>query len=108
MRLLGPVLSLYVIVASASGCEDDKPRCCKPDERPGCCMRYGGTKLNAACPTVCDGMPQPQDPAWRLVEDENGCRVWSSEGSTGPRCGQPPPDAGFATDAFVPFDANSG
>ena len=103
MRPLSPLLALYIAVACLGGCEE-KPKCCKPDERPGCCMYYGGTKTDGVCPRTCDGMPWPNDPAWRLIEDENGCKVWTSEGSTGSRCGQLPEDAGFRADASVASD----
>ncbi len=66
--------------------------CCPPDPAPGCCMKYGGwssTPDDLACGRVCDGMPGPGDPAWHLVKDEHGCDVWSSAGSTGPKCGAP-------------------
>ena len=65
--------------------------CCKADPAPGCCMHYGGWTSGdeLACGETCDGMPNPGDPAWKLVKDEHGCDVWSSAGATGPRCGAP-------------------
>ncbi|GAC1526207.1 MAG: hypothetical protein NVS3B10_24710 [Polyangiales bacterium] len=69
----------------AGGDGADAGSCCPPDPHPGCCMRYGGWN----CAVVCDGIPIPSDPAWRLVKDEHGCDTWSSAGSTGPLCGAP-------------------
>jgi hypothetical protein len=81
------------IDATASGDGRDEGQCCKPDPSPGCCMNYGGwtdgEASGCALKTACDGMPVPSDPAWKLVKDDHGCMVWSSEGATGPRCGMP-------------------
>ena len=61
-------------------------------------MAYGGWTSGdeLACAKTCDGMPNPGDPAWKIVKDEHGCDVWSSAGSAGPRCGAPT-DAGKDT-----------
>jgi hypothetical protein len=66
---------------------DDGGYCCAPDPAPGCCMKYGGWSGSGGCETLCDGMPEPHDPAWHLVQDSHGCQTWSSAGSTGPLCG---------------------
>lgn len=69
--------------------------CCPPSPQPNCCMDYGGAKVDGNCRSLCDGMPRPADPAWRLVNDKYGCPRWSSVGSTGPCCGgEPVPDGG--------------
>ena len=63
--------------------------CCPPDPTPGCCMHYGGYSNGSFnCSSICDGMPEPGDPAWHLTKDSHGCAIWSSTGSTGPLCGQ--------------------
>ncbi|MDP9152567.1 MAG: hypothetical protein M3O36_21800, partial [Myxococcota bacterium] len=83
-------------------------RCCPPDPHPGCCMQYGGWSDTGSCGMTCDGMPEPGDPAWHQVADSHGCAVWSSQGSTGPLCGQAfdaglggPVDAAHDTGACV-------
>jgi hypothetical protein len=53
-------------------------------------MDYGGAETHGACRRVCDGMPIPSDPAWRLIKDEHGCPRWSSEGTTATCCGSKP------------------
>jgi hypothetical protein len=52
-------------------------------------MAYGGARLNNSCSHVCDGMPSPADPAWKLVNDAYGCPRWSSLGHTYGCCGSP-------------------
>jgi hypothetical protein len=69
--------------------------CCPPDPMPGCCMRYGGVKTDRNCESVCDGMPWPYDPAWRIVLDSAGCPRWSSQGAGDRCCGDPSTDAGL-------------
>ena len=74
-------------------------------------MNYGGWSSEAGeagcgIGKVCDGMPNPGDPAWHLVKDDHGCDVWSSAGSTGPRCGAPP-DAGKDTSSDSSSDADA-
>ncbi|MEY4509852.1 MAG: hypothetical protein RLZZ450_1974, partial [Pseudomonadota bacterium] len=64
--------------------------CCPPSPQPNCCMDYGGAQTHGACRRVCDGMPIPSDPAWRLIKDEHGCPRWSSEGTTATCCGSKP------------------
>ena len=70
--------------------------CCPPDERPSCCMAFGGFAY-AGCFTVCDGMSVPTAAGWRLVDDVHGCKVWS-EPLGAKKCGElpEPPDAGDA------------
>ena len=69
--------------------DQEQAACCPPDPSPSCCMHYGGWSGDNApgCAAVCDGMPEPGDPAWHLVKDSHACDVWSSSGSTGPTCG---------------------
>jgi hypothetical protein len=108
------------ILAVLVGCGDDEPtsqreasvdsgtvrndagvECCIPSPAPACCMGFGGAKSHrGTCGKVCDGMPGPSDPAWRLVNDAFGCPTWSSKGSTGRCCGSPPPPP----DASTPHD----
>lgn len=60
---------------------DSGVECCPPSAAPGCCMAFGGAKLSEnACGYVCDGMPMPSDPAWRLVTDAHGCPRWTARG----------------------------
>lgn len=77
--------------------------CCSPDTAPGCCMKYGGSPdTDGQCPAeLCDGMPEPNDPGWKLDKDLNGCPVWTNPKSDfGPgTCGAPPPDSGSETDS---------
>ena len=70
-------------------------------------MHAGGwSETSGGCGEICDGMPVPSDPAWKLVTDDHGCQVWSSAGATGPRCGAPI-DSGFDTRADAPADADA-
>ena len=73
--------------------------CCPPDERPACCMSYGGFAHSDRCFTKCDGMPLPTAAGWRLVDDDYGCKVWS-EPLGAKKCGEvpDPPDAGADAD----------
>lgn len=56
---------------------DGGGQCCPPDPSPGCCMAYGGWSSSGQCfGKECDGMPQPNDPGWKLVKDDHGCSTW--------------------------------
>lgn len=81
----------------SGGAEADK--CCPPASGPACCMDYGGSRKNGACARVCDGMPTPDDPGWKLGTDSEGCPVWTNPndhfrgGTSNPDssyCGGPP------------------
>ncbi len=39
-------------------------------------MQYGGVRRSGSCRFGCDGMPVPDDPAWVLENDDQGCPVW--------------------------------
>ncbi len=63
--------------AEASG--DGGGVCCPADPGPGCCMKYGGWSGDGNCfGQICDGMPVPSDPGWKLVKDDHGCSMWSN------------------------------
>jgi len=82
---------------------DGSVECCPPDDRPNCCMVYGGAKaIGSPCELrVCDGMPVPSDPAWKLVNDPHGCPRWSSKGATLGCCGgEAPVDGGPRSTCF--------
>jgi hypothetical protein len=80
---------------------DGGVKCCPPDPTPGCCMKYGGAEdSNGQCEDVCDGMPNPSDPGWKLTTDSAGCSRWTnSKPDFGPgTCGYPS-DSGSETDS---------
>lgn len=80
--------------ASVKTYGDGGIECCPPSAKPGCCMEYGGANVHG-CNATCDGMPNPADPAWRLLPDPYGCPRWSSKGATLSCCGAAPvPDGG--------------
>ena len=87
--LLG-VLSFAGLHAGCKSEDDSDVKCCEIDPAPSCCMAYGGNERDDGCGTLCDGMPIPSDPAWKIVKDEFGCKKWISEGSKAPCCGSPP------------------
>ncbi len=58
--------------------------CCPIDPRPGCCMRFGG---HGSCGASCDGMPLPDDPGWKIEQDELGCDVWVNHSTKPKLCG---------------------
>src|SRR4051812_30503978 len=89
------ISALFAIAFAASmGCTSSSDgdslagKCC-PITGPACCMGYGGYAGDdgTRCVEDCDGMPRPDDPAWKTVIDDHGCPVLTSEGSAGPRCG---------------------
>jgi len=41
-------------------------------------MHYGGPHGAGGCPDVCDSMPVPTDPSWKLAVDEQGCTGWTN------------------------------
>lgn len=61
----------------ADAAAEDSGACCEPDPAPGCCMSYGGWSEHA-CGRACDGMPESDDPGWKLTTDTHGCRVWTN------------------------------
>lgn len=82
--------------------------CCPADPEPGCCMRYGGWSEHGCADdyAICDGMPVPNDPGWKLEKDTHGCDTWTNphgvwagayNENTDPNtdyCMAPPRDAG--------------
>ncbi len=85
--------------ALADAPSGDGGSCCTPSAHPGCCMAYGGytTSPSTCAAQICDGMPLPDDPEWKLVKDAHGCDVWTNPKGTLVQggCGSaPPPDAG--------------
>lgn len=58
--------------------------CCPIDPAPNCCMRYGG---HGSCGYLCDGMPLPSDPGWKIEQDDLGCDVWVNENAPKDYCG---------------------
>jgi hypothetical protein len=88
---------------------DSGIECCPPSDAPGCCMAYGGAKVSGQCGLLCDGMPWPSDPAWRLVNDRYGCPRWTSSGSHSRCCGAIVGDAAASFSCYEPafsFDAS--
>jgi len=81
---------------------DSGVTCCPPDPSPGCCMKYGGAADSSGeCAAVCDGMPQPSDPGWKLDTDSYGCPIWTNptpDFSAG-TCGNPPPNDDGGSDS---------
>ena len=78
-------------VTPAGGASRSAGRCCPPDPKPGCCMDFGGWVEGDSCGKLhysCDGIPLPNDPAWKLETDEHDCDHWSvTFDRTRPFCG---------------------
>lgn len=68
-------------------------------------MSYGGASQGNLCSQVCDGMPSPGDPGWKLSKDSDGCSVWIPPSNPTSYCGQPPPppDAGACAPSLGPW-----
>lgn len=58
-------------------------------------MAYGGWGSGLSCGKICDGMPQPGDPGWKLIKDDHNCFVWTN----------PKPNGGPGSCGAAPFDA---
>ncbi len=56
---------------------DATTTCCPIDPTPGCCMNFGGTN-KGFCGQICDGIPGPGDPEWKVVKNADGCDVWTN------------------------------
>jgi hypothetical protein len=87
------------LLLTADGADWTKPLpgCCEPSPAPECCMSYGGPSETGRCNEICDAMPPPNNPGWRITFDSKGCAGWEepAEGSYTSCCGCPSePDGG--------------
>src|SRR4051812_41207424 len=71
------VVAVISISSAETACSTNTGACCPPDPMPACCMDYGGWSSSGLCGAkTCDGMPAPNDPGWKLIDDSHGCRMW--------------------------------